>query len=101
MYLQRLRLVFYAELVLAARRDIARSNTRIGAVEIIGMRVNDLYTNVDYYRLMTLPFDEVCRLSNWTPPWSLRDGIKSSAKQSTINSSVPPGSPVPPLTAER
>ena len=49
----------YAEVILAARRDIGRSDTEIGPADIVGMKVNDLYTNIDYYRTMTEPFDEV------------------------------------------
>src|SRR5262245_40207929 len=86
----------YAELVLAARRDIGRSDTRIGAAEIIGMRVNDLYTNAEYYRTMTEPFDEVCRRYNWTPPWSLRDGKKQPTNSS---GSQPDGSSTTPLSS--
>jgi hypothetical protein len=89
----------YAELVLATRRDIARSDTRIGAVEIIGMRVSDLYTNAEYYRTMTDPFDEVCRRNNWTPPWSLPDSdeyakqsANSSDEQSISSPTAPPSS---------
>jgi hypothetical protein len=78
-----------------SRRDIARSDTQIGAAKIIGMRVNDLYTNTEYYRTMTEPFDEVCRRYNWTPPWSLQNGGKqpaSSLDQGSVDSSTPPPS---------
>lgn len=63
----------YVEFFLAARRDIGRSDTQIGAAEIIGMKVTDLYTNSDYYQSMTEPLDEVCRRYNWVPPWTFPD----------------------------
>lgn len=63
----------YAELILAARRDIGRSDTQIGPVQIVGMKVNDLYTNGEYYDAMTLPFDKLCEKYHWTPPWTLPD----------------------------
>jgi hypothetical protein len=44
----------YAELVLAARRDIGRSDTKTSAVDIIGMKISDLYTNQDYHKIMWL-----------------------------------------------
>lgn len=78
----------YAEFVLAARRDIARSDTQIGALEIIGMRIDDLYTNADYYRLMTQPFEEICKRLQWTPPWSLQIGPKSG-DQVSVESDTP------------
>jgi len=61
----------YAELILAARRDIGRSDTKIGPADIVGIKVSDLYTNAEYYRTMTQPFDELCQKYNWTPPWTL------------------------------
>jgi hypothetical protein len=63
----------YVEFFLAARRDIGQSDTQIGPAEIIGMKVNNLYANTDYYRTMTDPLDEVYRRYNWTPPWTLPD----------------------------
>jgi hypothetical protein len=61
----------YAELILAARRDIGQSDTQIGPADIVGIKVSDLYTNIDYYRTMTQPFDELCQRYSWTPPWTL------------------------------
>lgn len=83
----------YAELVLAARRDIARSDSRIGAIEIIGMKVNDLYSNPDYYRIMALPFNEVCERYGWTPPWSSQNINKlKQQKPGADSSALPPSS---------
>jgi hypothetical protein len=78
----------YAELVLAARRDIARSDTQIRPLEIIGMRVTDIYTDEAYYLAMTEPFDKLCERYNWIAPWSLRCGNRD--EKAGINSSAPP-----------
>ena len=83
----------YADLVVAARRDIARSDTQIGPPEIIGMKVNDLYSNPDYYRTMALPFKEVCEHYGWTPPWFTKIDDKFKARKPDTNSStLPPSS---------
>ncbi|HEX4092735.1 MAG TPA: hypothetical protein VHZ33_28795 [Trebonia sp.] len=83
----------YAELVLAARRDIARSDSRIGAVEIMAMKVNDLYSSPDYYKIMALPFDEVCKIYGWTPPWSSSNVYRlKHEKPGRLPSTLPPPS---------
>jgi hypothetical protein len=80
----------YADLVLAARRDIARSDTQIGPTEIIGMKVNDLYSSPEYYNVVALPFDELCKRYGWTPPWSTENVNKLKAQKVAIDPSTPP-----------
>jgi hypothetical protein len=59
----------YAEFMLAVRRDIGYPDTSVTALQIMGARVNDLYSERDYRLAMSLPFEELCRRENWTPPW--------------------------------
>lgn len=59
----------YAEFILAARRDIGYPETSITAMQIMGMRITDLYSETEYRLAMSLPFEELCRRENWTPPW--------------------------------
>lgn len=59
----------YAEFILAARRDIGYPDTSVTALQIMGMRVNDLYSEAEYRRAMDLSFEELCRQEKWTPPW--------------------------------
>lgn len=80
----------YAELVLAARRDIGRSDTRTSAVDIIGMKISDLYTNADYHRIMTLPFNEVCERYGWTSPWSGQSITKLMQNPGSNSSDISP-----------
>lgn len=59
----------YAEFILAARRDLGYPETTITAMQVMGVRVTDLYAEEEYRLAMSLPFDELCRRENWTPPW--------------------------------
>lgn len=59
---------FYGELVIAARQDIAYPETKIKAVHILGMKMNDLYSQ-DIANALTLPADEAYKKFNWQPPW--------------------------------
>jgi hypothetical protein len=66
----------YAQFVIAARRDIGRTDAQITPVDILGMVMTDLYTDQDAYEMMSLPFDEVCRKQNWSAPWA-EEAIKT------------------------
>ena len=59
----------YADFVLAARRDMGYENTRISALEVLGLRINDLHDDLASYRVATLPFDDLCAEYGWVPPW--------------------------------
>lgn len=68
----------YADFILAARRDIGYPDTSVTAMQIMGMRINDLYSEEEYSLAMSLPFEELCRRENWTPPWLTRKVAKPS-----------------------
>jgi hypothetical protein len=59
----------YAEFILAARRDLGYPETSVTAMEIMGMRVTDLYSEFEYRSAMTQTFEELCQRERWTPPW--------------------------------
>lgn len=58
-----------ADFLLAARRDLAGPDTSITGLEAIGMRINDIYEQPTYVDAFALPFDELARRHDWTPPW--------------------------------
>lgn len=62
----------YCEFVLAARRDIGRSDTQITPEDILGMRLTDFYSPGGLFQAMEEPFDELCRKTGWTPPWKVQ-----------------------------
>lgn len=59
----------YAEFVLAARKDIGLPSSSLTAVELLGMRLRDLYTDPDTYDALSMPFKRLCKREGWTPPW--------------------------------
>jgi hypothetical protein len=59
----------FAEFIIAARRDIGYPETTVTALHLMGMRINDLYSENEYRLAMSLPFEELCRRENWDPPW--------------------------------
>lgn len=69
----------YAEFTLAARRDIGFPDTKVTAIQIMGIRVNDIYSEESYRQALTAPFDELCRREHWTPPWRSEVGSVPSA----------------------
>jgi len=62
----------FAEFIIAARRDIGYPDTTVTALHLMGMRVNDLYSEDEYRLAMSLPFEELCQQENWEPPWLTR-----------------------------
>jgi hypothetical protein len=57
----------YAQFLLAARRDLGDSSTAIDLVDLLGMRITDIYeTLADDLRLSD---DEFYRKVGWKPPW--------------------------------
>lgn len=59
----------YADFVLAARRDLGDGDTTTTAVDVMGIRLNDLYQGqlIDDLRD---DFEAVASRHGWTPPWS-------------------------------
>jgi hypothetical protein len=75
----------YADFLREARRDIGFPDTKVTALHLMGIRISDLYSERDYRLALTLPFNELCRRENWTPPWQAELGPTTSA--SSLNSS--------------
>lgn len=61
----------YAEFVIAARRDISYSETEIRAINVMGMRMTDAYTDARTRNCLEVNFDVLCSEVNWTPPWPI------------------------------
>jgi hypothetical protein len=62
----------YADFQLAARRDMGDPNTTLTPIDVMGMRINDLYSNHDdtaVFDVLTKPFAEVCSDHSWPIPW--------------------------------
>lgn len=60
----------FADFQIAARRDMGDPDTEVTALEVMGMRVNDLYTGDPTLKtLMTVPFEEACQRQGWKIPW--------------------------------
>lgn len=59
----------YAEFQLAARRDLGDPDTSLTAIELMAVRIKDLYDDPAYYAAMAAPFSEVCAANAWTIPW--------------------------------
>ncbi len=67
----------YAEFQLAARRDLGDPDTGLTAVELMAVRIRDLYDDDTYYSAMTLPLADVCAKAAWEIPWE-RSAIADS-----------------------
>lgn len=65
----------WAEFVLAARRDLGHDETKTTAVDVLAIRLNDLYENSDAYAAATLPMAELVTRHDWTPPWSEHESM--------------------------
>jgi hypothetical protein len=78
----------FAEFILAARRDIGYPSTSVTPLEIMGMRITDLYSEQGLRLAMSLPIDELFRHEKWTPPWlAPNDAKPDSTNPSTQSSS--------------
>lgn len=62
----------HSEFVLAARRDLGYPDTDLTALDLLGLRINDVYKGQSSYDIGALPFLDLCRKYDWEPPW-LRD----------------------------
>lgn len=60
----------YSEFILAARRDMGDTESKVTRAEIIGMRVKDLYEG-DHHMLeaVTVPLRVLAERSGWSIPW--------------------------------
>lgn len=58
----------YADFVLEARKDMGDESSKVTVLEVLAPRIRDLYTDEEM-KSLRLPFREVCRQNDWTPPW--------------------------------
>ena len=63
-----LRLV--SDFMLAAREDLRSGETEATGLDILGLRINDLYEHPNFVDAFTLPFDDLAKKHGWTPPWA-------------------------------
>ena len=61
-----------SDLLIAIRRDVAAPDTKMDALRIMGMRINDLDVGGPMEQAFTLPFDELAKREEWTPPWETK-----------------------------
>jgi hypothetical protein len=59
----------YYDFVLAARRDMGHTRTEITALDLMGQRLKDVYDLRSAYVTGGIPFADLAREHNWTPPW--------------------------------
>lgn len=59
-----------SDFMLAIRRDLDGGRTKVTGVELIGMRINDFYSETGLVEALTEPFEAVCRSHSWSPPWA-------------------------------
>jgi hypothetical protein len=57
----------YGQFVLAARRDLGDSNTEVDLVDLLGIRLKDIYAG--YADRLRLSDEDYYRNVEWTPPW--------------------------------
>ena len=58
-----------ADFILAIRRDLDGDRSTVTGIEVLGIRVNDLYQQPALMRALTLPFEQVCKEEGWVAPW--------------------------------
>lgn len=58
----------YGEFMIAMRRDLGDSETKVDLVDLLGIRLKDIYTG-DEGRNLKLSADEYYAKHGWTPPW--------------------------------
>jgi hypothetical protein len=61
-----------AELVIAARRELGLPETDIDAVDVMGIRITDIYEDGTPLPWASLPEEELYKHAEWTPPWGDR-----------------------------
>lgn len=60
-------LYYYGRFLLAARRDLGPPNTTLGVNDILGLRINDLWSGMA--GVMAMTESEFLKTVDWTPPW--------------------------------
>ncbi|MPZ79164.1 MAG: hypothetical protein GEV28_01685 [Actinophytocola sp.] len=56
----------YGEFLVAARKDMGDSETKVFSEQLLGMRITDIY---NYSDVIDPSFDEVCDRLAWQAPW--------------------------------
>jgi len=74
----------YADFQLAARRDLGDPDTSLTPVELMAIRIKDLYDDPDYFISMSRPFSEVCALNGWAIPWTQEPLADEAAGESGV-----------------
>lgn len=74
-----------SDFILAIRRDLNGGQSAATGVELIGMRVNDLYNQEGLYNALTAPFENVCAKNEWVPPW---EGMGTKVRNSEAEPSA-------------
>lgn len=70
----------YAEFVLAARRDMGDRDSTVTVAEILGMRINDLYsTDGPVWTATQGSLEEACQRLDWAMPWERAGGSVAKA----------------------
>lgn len=61
----------YADFLLAARRDLGDPSSKLTALDVWEVRINDLYSAEGKLPrdTLTLPIERACALNEWAPPW--------------------------------
>ena len=57
-----------ADLFAAIRQDLA-GESNVSKVDLLGMRLNDIYSTPGLVQALEEPFDDLCKRAGWTPPW--------------------------------
>jgi hypothetical protein len=58
------------EVFLEGRRELGYPDTKLTVIDLLGVRINDIYTEPGYVDDFSLPLDQVYARHHWTPPWS-------------------------------
>ena len=58
----------YADFVIAARHDMGDVQSTVTPLDILGLRITDLYSS-NLSVAASLPFAELCERESWVPPW--------------------------------
>ncbi len=61
------------ELIVVARRELGYPETDITALEVLGMRITDVYTDPEIYADLTQSLPRVFARYDWTPPWTFEE----------------------------
>jgi hypothetical protein len=62
----------YAELIIAARKELGFPDTRVTALDILGLRIHDIYGNGVPLPIVRLSERQLYAHEDWSPPWGDR-----------------------------